>query len=83
MLSPISFETEQLVLSLSVNVGHESCGCDIDITLRRLLSDDDSLELLEELCLLRKLYLRVILGGHFLLCLVYLFDMKAPTVLLL
>ena len=65
MLSPISIETEQLVLFRSVNVGHESCGCNIDITLRRLLSDDDSLELLEELCLLRRLYLFVILGCNF------------------
>ena len=65
MLSPISFETEQLVLFLSVSVGHESCGCDIEIALRRLQSDDDSLELLDELCLLRKLYLRVILGCIF------------------
>ena len=65
MLSPISFETGQLVLFPSVNVGHESCWCDIEIALRRLLSDDDSLELLEELCLLRKLYLRVFLGCIF------------------
>ena len=54
MLSPISFGTEQQVLFLSVNVGHESCGCDIEIALCRLLSDDDSIELLEKLCLLRK-----------------------------
>ena len=75
MLSPISFERRKLVSFLSVNVGHETCYMIYRLrSLCRLLSDDDSFQLLQELCLLRNLILCVIFGLIFIL--VYLLGIQ-------